>query len=355
MNNSSSNLSELFYKSLGSHSIIFDNIYLYFFAPYSLFCFVSTLITLICILDTAKCNHAIYKYFRLSVCASLLLCLLIFLNVFVRISRYTSFSYSYPARLFSCSIMFTLTITLYSFTNIINTLSTFYRLSNFVLKFAGFKNTNPYKLGSYVLVFFILLNMPLYFMNQTPNDYKFNQIKINLDLLRESDLCSNTIYGENSIFQVIFVIIFVINNVLTLAIELVSNLIATMYLKKFLKTNFTIRNIVTGDRIFKSALNENNADGSNNEESISNKILIKYPFIGTLFIFVLNLTHLVFSFVVFSQSDESSLTYSISIMIIYLGILIKHGNYIFFLYSIDINFKESLWKYKDFFFKFKFY
>ena len=47
-------------------------------------------------------------------------------------------------------------------------------------------------------------------MNQTPNDYKFNQIKINLDLLRESDLCSNTIYGENSIFQVIFVIIFVI-------------------------------------------------------------------------------------------------------------------------------------------------
>ena len=192
-------------------------------------------------------------------------------------------------------------------------------------------------------------------MNETPSDNKLNQIKDSLDLLTNSDLCSNTIFSQNSIFQVIFVIIFIINNFFTLAIELVSHLVATMYLKKFLKTNFTIRNIVTGDRIFKSALNQNNGNENYSDESISNKLMVRYPFIVPIYFFVINLTHILSSFAVFSQSDDSGLIYNISIMVIYLGILIKNGNYIFFLYSIDINFKESLWKYKDFFKKFKFY
>ena len=363
-------IDESFYTKIGSPSIIFDNIQIYFFAPYSIICILTNLISFIVVQDKSKCNHTIYKYFRISISSSTFLCLLVFLNIFTRIPRYSSFSYSYLSRLFSFNIMFNLIITFYSFTNIIDSLSLIHRLSNFVIKFQSFKNMKTYKISFYCFMFFLIINMPLFFMYKTSTQEYFEQNKYNLE---QSDICMPSTFGKSVVVQTIYYIVFTIDNLFTLTIEIVMHLIHAFYFKKFLNTNFALRNINTADRIFKSIyylknkstnVNENNNitttninintsflySGSNVSEIDQNapKLIKKFPYFVPIYFLVLNTIHFVLSFIILtSQTYESRFIYGISVMIIYLCVLVKHGHYIIFLTMLDHNFKTSLAKCTD--------
>ena len=292
MNNSLNNLSEsAFYFKLGSYSEIFDNIQLYFFAPYSFYCILSSILAFIVLLDTNICQQKIYNYFRIIVFNNIILCSLVFLNVFVHIPRYSSISITYPARLLSCNILFTLIITFYSFSNLITTLSMIHRLSGFVLKFARFKHMKTFKSSSCVWIFFILINMPLFFMFKTPTQNEFE------DLLRKNeklDLCFLSNFGQNSIVYIIYIIIFIIDNVVSLTIEFIAELASAVYINKFLKTNFGLQNIITADRAFKSVnpvSNRNNLFTNSESQDFSNDILRKYPIMALSFFLLVNVVH----------------------------------------------------------------
>lgn len=212
--------------------------------------------------------------------------------------------------------------------------------------------------------------MPLFFMYKTSTQEHFEQNKYNLE---QSDICMPSTFGKSVVVQTIYYIVFTIDNLFTLTIEIVMHLIHAFYFKKFLNTNFALRNINTADRIFKSIyylknkstnVNENNNitttninintsflySGSNVSEIDQNapKLIKKFPYFVPIYFLVLNTIHFVLSFIMLtSQTDQSNLIYEISLMIIYLCVLVKHGRYIIFLTVLDHNFKTSLVKCTD--------
>ena len=205
--------------------------------------------------------------------------------------------------------------------------------------------------------------MPLFFMYKTSTQEHFEQNKYNLE---QSDICMPSTFGKSVVVQTIYYIVFTIDNLFTLTIEVVMHLIHAFYFKKFLNTNFALRNINTADRIFKSIyylknkstnVTENNnintsfpCSGNNGSEIDQNapKLIKKFPYFVPIYFLVLNTIHFVLSFIILtSKTDQSSFIYEISLMIIYLCVLVKHGHYIIFLTMLDHNFKTSLVKCTD--------
>ena len=218
-----------------------------------------------------------------------------------------------------------------------------YRLSTFVIRFRVFKQINEFKISMYVLILFALINMPLYFIFQTLNEKEFDHY-LNNDLVN-LDVCYFTKFGQNMVGHIILVVILTIDNIFSLAIQFISQLVTTIYIRKFLKTNFALNNLVTAARALKGKLYPSNNNNEPNEitwnnNQIVNQHITKLNYWSILYFLILNLSHLIFSFIVLIQPDESSLLYVISLMIINIQILIKYGQYFWFFYFLDADFKQ---------------
>jgi hypothetical protein len=142
-NKSIINYDQLFYEKLGSFNIVLDIIQLFFFAPYSFICIILNLLTVIILNDKKKYNDSIYDYYKIYISSNIIMCTLVFIDVFIHIPRIWSFSYSYSARILSCGLIHALLITIFSFITIFSIISSFNRLSRFVIKFKAFKSIRP--------------------------------------------------------------------------------------------------------------------------------------------------------------------------------------------------------------------
>ena len=233
MNSNQTILLNLFYEKIGSPSIILDDIQLYLFIPFSLFGIITNILVFIIMSDKRMFTDIIYNYMRMFSLSNVLICSLIFLFAFVHIPRYASFSYSYPARIYSCVFMFPLMV--FSYTNILilSVLGILYRLSKFVIKFQVFENIISNKLGLYSFLSSIIINLLLFFMETTQTQKEFDEYKNNLSKLENLKLCVPTSFGQSSIAQTLFNIIFTIDYIILTLVEMALFSLLIFYYNKF--------------------------------------------------------------------------------------------------------------------------
>jgi hypothetical protein len=347
---------QLFYEQLGSTTILMDAIQLYFFIPFSFICLILNLLSLLIVGDKNKCNGIIYNQLKVYIRLNILLCSIVFLFAFVNIPRYASFSYSYPARIYSCVFMFPLLIFSYSYYLFISIFNILYRLSLFVTKFRIFEDVKEYKLGLYGFITFILVNIPLALVETAQSQSEFDEFRSNISKLDNLKLCIPTSFSQSSYSKTLVVVIFGVNYILLILTEmiLVSSLI--YYFNKFLKYKFGLfRNFQTIDQIFKAQLNQNNKNRNNNKNN--NQIVVENDdeqvnqnepvgFFSKI-LFSLGISNVIFNLflilfgilIVLESKNKSSLIYNISFYVINLMILLKHGNTFFILFKYDSNFK----------------
>ena len=343
MNTNQSNQSkndELFYQNLGSPGLVLDGIQLFLFAPYSFICTVLSLCLFIILQDKSKYNDSIYKQVRITSILNTFICLLVFLFSLVHIPRYASFSYSYPARIYSCILMLPLLVTIYSIITIIHAYSVLFRLSKFVIKFAIFQNIlNSNKLMINTVIICFVFNIPLYFNENVQNQREFDQYKNDSTKLNILKRCVPGLFAQSSVYQSVFVIFFTIAYAFVTLVDTILSLLLSFYYNKFLKFQFGIGNLVTMEKTFiKRTNNDNNNNNNESHDTDAKKTPIYVSFAFAVFSLII----IVFGFVLIGQPNSSTFIYVVSFCVINFCFLLKYGNYFILFYKFDTNFRNHV-------------
>jgi hypothetical protein len=328
---------QLFYEKIGSPTIITDSIQLFFFMPFSSFGIISNLLVTIILSNKTVFKEKIYNHIKIYSVSNMFMCLVVFSFAFVHIPRYASFSYSYPARVFSCAYMLPLMLISYSNILIVTILGMIYRLSKFVIKFRAFENINFNKTGCCAIIWSILSNLTLFFRQTSQSQTKFDVYKNDTSKLHSLKLCIATSFGQTSIAQTLFVVIFAIDYILLSLIEMAFIFISLYYYKRFLMHKFDLSNLITMNKILKTQFRENEL---RNDEKEPVEVYTKTAiFISILYVFS-DVVLIILGFLIITKSDRSTQIYNYSFQVLNFILVSKHGFIIFILYKFDTNFKS---------------
>lgn len=333
-NNSTTEYNQIFYEKLGSFSIYFDIIQLFFFAPYSFLCFILNIITVIILMDKKKYTDSIYDYFKIYISSNCILCILVFIDVFIHIPRFGSFSYSYSARTLSCGLIHALILTVFSFITIFSIIASFNRLSRFVIKFKSFKSIRPYRMCFYLGMLCIFFNMPVYFLEKARSKSEFDEDRNNLTKLYQLESCEDTVFGQMPASRTIFYIIYVTDFIISLLVETATFAISGVYYNRFLKVSFGLVDLNTAHKVF--------VGQTKNKENKPDEMFKKIPHWVTISLGIVNLILIVFCFIQIWKYDDSFLIHIISTFILNFVYLLKCGNNFFLMYICDSNFKKTI-------------
>jgi hypothetical protein len=228
-------MNEIFFKRIGSPSLITDGLYLYFILPLSISFIFLNFITLILLQSKKVQNTSLNKLIKIYIFTSLVICLMIFMKSLSSIPRYTSFSYSYSARIFRCQISIFGFNFLAFFSNMLSIVILLERLSMFVIRFKKFHTKHPYEYSRLMFVISFLVNLIFYFKTQTKSEEIFMYHKNNPTLLNKLEICDVTNFAETIYAKIGMVIAILFDNFFTLVIEIIASFVSIKYFRQFLK------------------------------------------------------------------------------------------------------------------------
>ena len=237
------NMKELFLTRMGSFDLIKDQIYLFFILPLAVICVLLNSLTLILLQSKLVQKTSLNTLIKMYTFTSLMMCIVIFMRGFGNIPRYTSLSYSYPARVITCQVTPYVGFVFISYSNTLNIAILIERVSMFVIKYRRFHIKKPYECSKYLIIVCSLINLLVFFQTETKDESEF--VRHKTDPLRLSNLerCdrsnfSQTIYGKLS-----FIFVIIINIVVILLIELIVSYQSIKYFKRYLKHKRDLLNI----------------------------------------------------------------------------------------------------------------
>ena len=352
---------EIFYEKLGSKSILYDSIYLYLLGPFSIFCIISNIICIVVLQNKRLCKNKLYKYIRVYTIISIVLGFSVLFNMISHIPRYTAIAYSYPARLFSCTLMFLFANTVYFYGNVLNVLMILERLSNFVLKFEFFKNLNHYRLSFYLLLICIGINSTTYFGLTALSQEEFDVFKNHSAKLSLLTYCVRTSFGLTKAFRICMLVVFMMDSLVMEVIEIFANIVSIAYFRQHIKNNLRILAFrIMNKEIAQEPTTNNNSFDQNTQNSInmntntsiqqnnrlkrSDKNLTSMTICFSIFSLITNIFSILFCFVLTLSPNDSSELFITTAILLNWSYMIKHGSNIIFLYLFNMNFRISLKK-----------
>ena len=226
MNNTTAtiiDLNELFLIRMGSFDLIKDQIYLFFILPLAFICVLLNCLTFAFLQLKIVEKTSLNTLIRIYTFASLIMCIIVMMRGFGNIPRYTSLSYSYSARVISCQVTPYVGFVFSLFTNLLNILIILERLSKFVIKYRRFNCTNPYECSRYLIVISCLINLLVFFQNDTKNEIDFVRQKNNLHTLILLVRCDRSGLSQSTLGKVASIITVILNTNLPLVIEMIAS------------------------------------------------------------------------------------------------------------------------------------
>lgn len=321
-------------------NFIYEDLQLYFYSPLSVICIIFNLLGVVTLLDTQRCKHPIYKYIRIYFIIGVFIGSFILLSIFTHVPRYLpSFSQSYFARIYTCSLVFSFTITFYFYGNVQNILMAIERLSTFALEFQSFRHLEPYKLSFYLFIACALINLPTFFILTAHGENDIVSTKLHD--------CERTNFGESKYSNILLVTILTVDNVITLIIEIVGHVLNAFYFQRFIENSFIVRNITKIQNAQRVQSNNQPTQTLNNGRKINwfEKKIDQPQKFFPLFTLGTNITQLILCFIYIETLDDlHGYLNFVSEHSLYLVYLIRHGSMFFFMCLFDKNFKDSLKK-----------
>ena len=347
-------MNELFYQKIGSPNYIIDSIYLYLICPFGILCFVLNFITFLSLQSKQVQKTTLNSYIKIYVFVSCLICLLLFIRSTISMPRYFEFSYNIYARIFLCQISPTVTNVLNVFSNLLNIITLFERLSKLEKKFERFRTKHPNRLAGIIMLICMSFNIIPLFILKPKSENEFNQDRYDLDRLNNIEMCQEQNFGKRLYGKFAFGFLFLINNVLVLMIEVIVTIFSIKYLKIYINlykkslTRTESKKFVATDDIYELTI-LNHKKSNINDESVELRKLI-YELNN-------NLTRMIISLSLFSTfSSIISLLFALSYFIfgfksiffyytilIYIFVyLLKHGSN-FLILIMNNSFRASLY------------
>ena len=216
-------LTDEFFRRIGSNWIL-DIIYLIVLTPLS---FISCFLNLFSIFILSKIKIKQTKLYKLLMVYCLNSFIISFLFAFI-FTGYSPrlFEYFYLfIRIYRCRIMVYVAICLYLFSNILDILIAFERLSAFVKKLTRFRHIKPYLVSLIILILCFLINISTIFSYDLLDD----------DIFFNSNTTTNcyiTEYNKSIVGNVINMLTIFIRDILTLIVEIATNIFIIYAYKK---------------------------------------------------------------------------------------------------------------------------
>ena len=226
-----------FYLIIGS-TWVYDSIYLFIISPWyfiSLFLNMFSFFVFTKIKQNQK-TRKFYIYLKIYV----LDCALMSVfgsTLFVSYSaRYFQFSLGFVARIFRCQIYNSVVTLLYYYSNILDILITFERLSQFILKPNTFFNKfSPYKACLIGFVFCFILDSPAYLWNYVITDEEFYQGARDLENIESFSYCGRSEFVKSNLGGILSLVMIIIRDLLTVIFEIMLNIYSIYYYRMFLQ------------------------------------------------------------------------------------------------------------------------
>lgn len=246
---------ELFYSKIGS-IWIFDSFYLFLISPMCLLGFFFNIFAFY-VASTIKIKHNtknLYKYLKVCLLNSSILC---FIGIFAFITyspRYFEFALGYLGRVYRCHIANSVASTLYFFSNILDLLITFERLSIFIQKLSRLKTYSPYKTCFLTFLIVSFINSPVFFWNYIKSDEEFNQGILNLSINPANTsftYCGRTSFVQSRHGSILSLIAIVCRDFITPIFEITLTIYAFNYYYKTIRVrirNLRINYAIRGDQ-----------------------------------------------------------------------------------------------------------
>lgn len=361
INKTSSNnffdMNELFMERIGSPSLVIDGLYLFFILPLSAGCILFNFITFLLLQSKKVQKTSLNILIKIYTFTSLSICTMIFMKALTSIPRYTSFSYTHSARIFTCYVnTFGMNLLIF-FANLLNIVVLVERLSMFVIRFRKFHTKHPYEYTRLIFVISVLVNLIFYFQTETKSDNQFMFNKNNLTLLIELERCDLTEFGKSVYAKVGMAIAIFFDNFLTLVIEIVAGFISIKYFRQFVKHREILINLEHHKNIqiwqfadTNQIVNELSIINNSPEQANQDLGQLVYELNTSITRFIISLT--IFSVfanmisivngVLYIIYDIDGMLFSLTAFFFNLIYLIKHGSIFFFLILLNRNFRKYL-------------
>lgn len=211
-------INELFYLRIDSSSWLQDALYLYIYIPYAICCVLLNLLTLFLLQSRIVQITTLNNYIKVYTFTSLLVCFSLLFKGIVSAPRYSSFSFSYSARIYLCHIYIISACVLVFVANSLNIIIIIERLSMFVIKYRKYHTKNPFVCSIYLYFISIMINLIIYFQQEAKDENAFNLHRNNLTLLLNLERCDTTKFGQSSYVKMGVVFSFLIGNFVLLII-----------------------------------------------------------------------------------------------------------------------------------------
>jgi hypothetical protein len=362
--NQSSSIMELFFVRMGSFHLIKDQIYLFFILPSAVICILLNCLTLVLLQSKIVQKTSLNTLIKIFTFTSLLMCILTFMRGFGNIPRYTSLSYSYPARVISCQVTPYLAYAFVSFSNALNIAILVERLSTFVIKYSRFNCKNPNYLIRHLIIISVLINLFIFFQTETKNENEFNRQKSNITTLINLLRCDKTNFSQTIFGKVSYLFTIIIVNFVTLLIELIVSYQSIKYFKRYLKHKRDLINLNdhrmwefnnnTNEIYQLAVINHNNNSQPMTEEFKERELKYEIDVNLTRYMIGLNILSVLsnlISLLISIYYILVGLDVVFSYMAIFVDILnlIKHGSPFLFLILLNKHFRNYFFSVKIFF------
>jgi hypothetical protein len=344
-------------KRIGSPNLMIDAFHLFFILPLSTASILFNLITLILLQSKKVQNTSLNKLIKMYTLTSLAICVMIFMKALTSIPRYSSFSYSYWARIFICYISTFGTNSLIFFANMLNIVVLLERLSMFVIRFQKFHTKHPYEYSRLIFVISVLVNIIFYFQTETKSEDQFTRHRNNPKLLVKMERCDLTEFGKSIYARVGMIIAIFVDNFFSLIIEIIASFISIKYFQQFVKHREMLINLGHHkNKMWQFAdtnqiVNELSIINHNPDQANQDLGQLIYELNTSITRFIISLTIIsVFSNIISIiitvpytiYYDVNGDVFSLAVLIFDLIYLIKHGSIFFFLILLDRNFRKYL-------------
>ena len=176
-------LNELFLTRMGSFDLIKDQFYLFFILTLAVICVILNCLTFFILQSKIVQKTSLNTLIKIFTFTSLMMCIVIFMRGFGNIPRYTSLSYSHPARVITCQVTPYVAYVFISFSNSLNIAILIERLSMFVIKYRRYHLKNPHEFSRYLIILSALINLFVFFQTETKDEDEFIRQKTNIKTL----------------------------------------------------------------------------------------------------------------------------------------------------------------------------
>ena len=232
-----SNLSDIFYRNIGSSSVL-DLIYLCCFVPIGFVGMLLNLYSCLVFIRIRDNQRRLYDFMVANAVVGSLLCSLIVFEFMTFSPRYVDWlaAFSLTSRVFRCIVFNFIGSTLFFITSVIDLFLLLDRLAVFDVKYKKLLVFSPPVTCSIIVFSCFVINLPFFFYQQTHSDDDFQYELKNLAANSSYVFCYRDQFMSSTYGLIIYSFVILIKDVLTLCIQIYECTMLFIHFRRFLSS-----------------------------------------------------------------------------------------------------------------------